>query len=84
MGLRTVIQGDCIHDVKVTFMKKVGYIISVFTNGIKNQTFTVKDRIDIGPEIRSMLRMEDKCGNWSNMAHRSRFRHWEKLTQQGK
>lgn len=81
MSLKTVIQGDCAHDVKVTFMKRVGYLISVFTNGAKNQTAVVRDRIDIGPAIRSMLRMEDKCGNSSGMARRSRFRHWEKLSK---
>ena len=84
MGLKTVLLGECTHDIKVTFLKKVGYIISVITDGIKNQNSVVKDRIDIGPEIRSMLRMEDKCGNISKMAERSRFRHWEKLTEQGK
>ena len=76
-----VIQGEGIHDVKVTFMKKVGYLISIFTNGTENQKSKVKDRIDIGPEIRSMLRMEDKVGNISKMAKRSRHRHWEKLTK---
>ena len=35
---------------------------------------TVDDRTLIGAEIRSMLRMEDKCGNISGMAYNSRMR----------
>jgi len=76
--MKHVFQDSCQHAVKVTFMKKIGYLISVFTNGVKNQTSVTKERIDIGPTIRGMLRMEDKCGNYSNMAHRSRLRYWEK------
>ena len=48
--------------------------IRVFVNDEINQESTVEDRTLIGPEIRSMLRMEDKCGNISGLAHNSRFR----------
>ena len=78
MGLRTVINGPSIHDVDVTYLKGAGYSIRVLVDGKVNQTSVVKDKIDVGPEIRSMLRMEDKCGNISNMAHRSRMRPGEK------
>jgi hypothetical protein len=79
--MKTLLQGDVEHEVKVTFMKKVGYLVSVFTNGKKNQTGVAKARSEVGPLIRSMLRMEDKCGNYSKMAHSSRLRPGRKAAK---
>ena len=76
--MQRVMVWPCTHDVKVTFLKKVGYGIRVFLDGVVNQSGVVRDRLDIGPAIRDMLRMEDKCGNYSKMADRSRHRPGEK------
>lgn len=65
---------NCTHEVKVTFIGGVGYCIRVFVNGELNQESVVGDRLDVSPEIKSMLRMEDKCGNYSDMASSSRMR----------
>lgn len=65
------------HEVRVTNLK-IGYGIRVFTNGHLSCESLVPDRIDIGPQIHEMLRMEFKMGNWSDMADRSRFRFFEK------
>jgi hypothetical protein len=82
--VKLVLQGDCTHEVKVTHMKKVGYLVSVYTNGVKNQTRVAKDRIDIQTTIMGMLRMEDKCGNISDMASKSRMRRWKKESEREK
>ena len=73
-----VFLGECTHEIKVTFLKGVGYGIRLYTNGILNQECVVNSRILIGPTCRSMLRMEDKCGNISTMANRARHRIGEK------
>lgn len=66
--------GKVVHDTKVTHLKGVGYGVRVFVNGELNQEDVVDSRDKIGPAIRSMLRMEDKCGNISSMADKSRHR----------
>jgi hypothetical protein len=66
------------HTTKVTYLKGVGYGVRVFTNGNLSQETIVDDRIDVGKAIRDMLRMEDKCGNISKMAHSSRHRQGKK------
>lgn len=76
--MKQMLLGSVTHDTKVTHLKGVGYGVRVLTNGIVNQETVVESRIEIGPAIRSMLRMEDKCGNLSDMADRSRFRPGEK------
>ena len=72
--MKRVFCGDVGHDVKVTRVAPGIWGIRVFVNDEINQESTVEDRTLIGPEIRSMLRMEDKCGNISGLAHNSRFR----------
>jgi len=53
-------------------------------NGQINQESFVKHKDEIGKEIQSMLRMEDKCGNISKMADRSRMRPHEKFNKRKK
>lgn len=73
--------GPCTHDVKVTPLNKDKTLfgIRIYVNGELSQEATVEGKENIGDQIYSMLRMEDKCGNMSKMAHRSRFRKWEKV-----
>lgn len=75
--LKKVLQGPVEHDVKVTFLGK-GWGIRIMLNGEINQESFVKYKDEVGREIQSMLRMEDKCGNTSKMAERSRMRPQEK------
>jgi len=72
--------GACIHEVRVRRIG-IGYNIRVFINGEINQECRVYERRDISSEIYQMLRMEDKCGNISKMASRSRERFNEKLNR---
>jgi len=74
LPMQRVLLGSCQHDVKVTRIKD-GWNIRVFVNDVLNQESRVYDRLYIQSEIRDMLRMEDKCGNISNMADSSRFRN---------
>lgn len=74
LTLQQVLQGECEHTVKVTRIGD-GYNIRVFTNGKLNQESRVYDRRWIGVEAKSMLRMEDKCGNISKYADSARFRN---------
>lgn len=69
-----VLLGDVIHTVKVTFLKGVGYGVRVFTNGVLNQEAIATSREEIGPVARALLRMEDKCGNFSDFARKARHR----------
>lgn len=78
MSLQRTCVGSCTHGVKVTRIGD-GYNIRVFLNNEINQESRVYSREDISPEIYHMLRMEDKCGNLSNMASRSRDRYNEKI-----
>lgn len=62
-------------DTKVTYLKGKGWGIRVFEIGGKILDETIVDcRTKIGPAIRSILRMLDKCGWDSKMAHNSRMR----------
>ena len=72
--MKRILCDEVEHEVKVTRVAPGMWGIRVFVDGILNQESSVDDRTLIGPEIRSMLRMEDKCGNFSGMAHNSRFR----------
>jgi hypothetical protein len=65
--------GDVEHTTKVTNLGK-GWGVRVFVNGEVNQEEFVRHKDEIGPSIRSMLRMEDKCGNISDMASAARMR----------
>ncbi len=49
-----------------------GWNVRVFTNGEVNQELRVFCQADIRLAARDMLRMEDKCGNWSDFAIASR------------
>lgn len=72
--MKRVLCGEVEHNVKVTRVAPGIWGIRVFVDGVLNQESSVDDRTLIGDEIRSMLRMEDKCGNISELAHNSRFR----------
>lgn len=72
--MKRVLCEEVEHDVKVARVAPGIWGIRVFVNDEINQESTVDDRTLIGPEIRRMLRMEDKCGNISGLAHNSRFR----------
>ena len=72
--MKRVLCNEVEHDVKVTRVAPGVWGIRVFVNGEINQESTVDDRTLIGAEIRSMLRMEDKCGNFSGLAYNSRMR----------
>jgi len=69
------------HDVKVTRMPGLGYGVRVFVNGKLSSECIADCREMVGPTIRDLLRMEDKCGNISKMADRSRHRTGEKEYQ---
>lgn len=70
-----VLLGPVTHEVKVTRLKGIGWGIRVFVNGELNQEAKVESRLEIGPTAKSMLRMEDKCGNLSDYADKARFRN---------
>ncbi len=64
---------DVTHEVKVVRIGD-GWNIRVYTNGQVNQESRVYDRSQIGPAARAMLRIEDKCGNFSKFASAARKR----------
>jgi hypothetical protein len=74
LTLQRMLQGDCEHKVLVTRIGD-GYNIRVFMNDKLNQEARVYDRMNIQSEAKSMLRMEDKCGNISKYADAARFRN---------
>jgi len=78
--LKKMLQGPVEHTVKVTRIKGHGYGVRVLVNGEVNQEQLAPTRADIGPVAKGMLRMEDKCGNVSQYAHRARHRVGEKAT----
>lgn len=67
-----------LHEVKVTRIGQ-GWNVRVYTNGEVSQEVRVFDRSRIGIVAREMLRMEDKCGNLSWLAHNARNRIGRKL-----
>ena len=73
-----LMMGPVEHSTKCTFLKGIGWGCRVFVNGELNQEMVVNDRELIGPAFRSMLRMEDKCGNFSSMAYNARMRQGRK------
>lgn len=79
--LKKMMQGPVEHDVKVTHLKGVGYGVRVLVNGEVNQEGIAPTRGDIGHVARSLLRMEDKCGNLSGQADGARFRRGRKEQQ---
>lgn len=65
--------GKVEHRIKVTRIGR-GWNVRLYTNEELSQEVRVYDRSRIGIAAREMLRMEDKCGNWSDMAIASRHR----------
>jgi hypothetical protein len=63
----------CQHEIKVTYING-GWNVRCFTNGEVNQEIRVFKKKDVGWAARDMLRWEDKCGNWSDFASKSRHR----------
>ncbi len=78
--MQRVMQKHCEHDTKVTFVGR-GWCVRILLNGHVNQECFVTEKHEIGQSIQEMLRMEDKCGNWSDMADRARHRPTEKLNK---
>ena len=76
--MKKLLQGPVTHKVKVTHLKGKGYGVRVLVDGKVNQQELAPSKADIGRVARSMLRMEDKCGNLSHYADRARFRPGEK------
>ena len=72
--MKTMLAGDVAHELKVKRIPDVGYGVRVFVNGLINQEDVAPTRLDIGRVARSLLRMEDKCGNFSDFAHGARMR----------
>ena len=67
---------NCEHEIRVTYLKGIGWGIRLYLNGHLNQETVVESRINISSTIAEMLRMEDKCGNCSDMASASRDRNF--------
>jgi hypothetical protein len=72
--IQRLMLGAVEHSTKVTALGKGLWGCRVFVNGVLNQEIVVDNKADICKAIRSMLRMEDKCGNISKMASSSRMR----------
>lgn len=72
--MKRLLMGTVEHTVKVTRLKGRGWGVRVFVNGILNQEDLAITQSDIGRVARSLLRMEDKCGNLSDFAHTARHR----------
>lgn len=80
--MKKVLQGNVEHEVKVTRMPGHGYGVRVLVDGVVNQEGRAESRSEIGQVARDLLRMEDKCGNISEFAHRARHRVGEKAIKQ--
>ncbi len=68
--------GNVEHSVKVTRLPNC-WGVRCFTNNQLNQEIRVKSKDDISVAVADMLRWEDKCGNFSNMASASRERFFK-------
>lgn len=67
------ILGAVEHEVTVRNING-SYHCRVFTNGVLNQEAVCNSKLDIGYTCRSLLRWEDKCGNYSEFATAARAR----------
>ena len=67
-----------VHEVKVTYLGNGKYGCRILTNGEVSQERNVEGRDAIGPACRDMLRTEQKCGNLSQYAQKSRHRAGKK------
>ena len=72
--LQRCLVGECEHEVTVRCING-RYHVRVLLNGDVNQEAVCESKLDIGWTARSLLRMEDKCGNISNFASSARERH---------
>jgi hypothetical protein len=68
------------HEVKVTRIGNV-YHCRVFTNGKLNQEAIAQNRSEISYVCKSLLRWEDKCGNFSKFASSARERLNKEIDQ---
>lgn len=75
---RIALAGPVEHSVKVTYLGNGKYGCRVYVNGTLSSEEVAEGRDQIGPVCRSLLRMEDKCGNISKYASRARHRIREK------
>lgn len=71
--IQRCILGEVKHEVTV---RKINgkFHCRVFTNGEINQEAVCYSKCDISFTCRSLLRWEDKCGNWSDFAIAARKR----------
>lgn len=72
--MQSMLNGLVIHSIKVTYLGNNWYGCRCYLNGELNQEIQVEGKENIRAACRSMLRMEDKCGNISNYAGASRMR----------
>jgi hypothetical protein len=72
MSARTDSEG---YSTKVTALGK-GFGVRVLRNGAVVAEDSVATKADIGPRLKELLRMLDKCGNPSSMASASRDRNF--------
>jgi hypothetical protein len=77
--MKNVLMGTVEHTTSCTRVGVKGWACRVYANGKLQQEKLAATRQEIGPAFHEMLRRECKCGNYSKMADRSRFRYWEKL-----
>lgn len=75
LRMQNIMVGPCSHEIKVTALGNGKYGCRTFLNGELNQEIVVDNKKDINSACRSMLRMEDKCGNQSQQASSSRHRN---------
>jgi hypothetical protein len=71
--IQRCILGEVEHEVTVRNINGK-YHCRVLVNGTVNQEAVCESKRDIGYTCRSLLRWEDKCGNWSKFASAARER----------
>jgi hypothetical protein len=76
--LKRCLVGDARHEVTVRRINNK-YHCRVLLDGEINQEAVCANPADIGYTCRSLLRMEDKCGNHSEFAKAARARMYNKL-----
>lgn len=73
LRIQRCILGEVEHEVTVRNINGK-YHCRVFVNGELNQEAVCSSKRDITYTCRSLLRWEDKCGNWSDFATSARKR----------
>ena len=71
--MKRMLLGEVEHEVTVRNIDG-NYHCRVLVNGEVNQEAVCYSKRDITYTCRSLLRWEDKCGNWSKFARSSRER----------